>query len=350
MNTDSSNRLHGFDWLRFWAIVAVVCIHSSDIVLRKNHYFPVLTLEGGLYYAFSACLRFCVPVFLMMAAFLNEQRQASKGSARRRWKRYAFPLLIANAFYFLITLAQARVGHQPLNISGNLLFVLLTGRAYYHTWFLYNLLAYTLLHSFLRRLAGSPAFALVVLVTLLAFANPVWLNTFLRAQFSGRQAAFWMDQWLFWQYMLFGAVYYTLGIWAANNVVRLQSQSRRHLQALLAVGLFACCAYGLGLRVSGFFNCGSLLLSCAVFCLFLQVTVPPPTWIARVGSLSLGIYLWHPFVLLLLRIAEGRLYREAVSPVVTFLVMALEIIGGMAGGYAIASALTRIRALHGLAR
>ena len=339
-------RLYGLDWLRFWAILAVVGIHTSDVALRRNHAASAQTVEIISYYAFSACLRFCVPVFLMMAAYLTERSGNTRsGFSLRRLARLAFPLMAATLFYTGITLLQARIGHRPVPLN-RILFLALTGRAYYHLWFLFALLGFTLLHGVLRRLTAPLPMRILVTVTGIGFAaSGTLLNRYVINDTAPlmQEASAFVNLALSWPY-------YVLGIWAAAHTARLSAIPLRSLRVITACGFVACILYGALLRESSFFNPATLLVSSAVFCSALRTVTPPPAFVARMTMLSLGIYLWHPFVLLLLRVAQGRYYREAVSPLLTFVLMLGEIAGAVGGSYLIALALSKSRVWRGLAQ
>jgi len=337
----SSTRLHGFDWLRFWAILAVVCIHVSDVALRKNNYFPQMTAEAACYYAFAACLRFCVPVFFMMSAFLIERRLLERGPQRAaRWKRYLTPLVGASLVYTLLALAIAKAQHKPLAPT-HLAAMVLSGQACYHTWFLLNIVAYALMHRFLRALASPARFGLVLLGYTVFFA--LTFGHFDRFQASSPFAV------AFWN-ILMGLPYYVTGIWAAQQTGRVRSWSVWTVKALFLLGIAAAIFYGVGLRERSFYNPGTELLAVSAFFWALGANVRPPAAVAYIGGLSLGIYLWHPLILAPLRACEGRWARQAISPGITLVLLLLEVALALGGSLLISRMLARYPRLRGLAQ
>lgn len=320
--TDTKARLPGFDVLRCLAILAVVSIHAGDVALRKNSYFPTPTPEAAFYYALSACLRFCVPAFLMMSAFLLESRRRKTGEEpAARWRRYALPLAVAQVFYTALSLLEARAVHHPVSPK-HVLLCAITGQAYFHTWYLFVALAFVLAHRFLRRLADSVPFLLLAIG-----ATAVYAAT------NGRIAALNTDNpaTVMAQHLLMAMPYYVAGIWFAGKAEAVRRLPGSVAFGALFVGLAASCWYGIALHERGFYNPGAEILSISVFVLALRAQRPAASVVAYIGSYSLGIYLWHPLFLTAVRIPQGRFYRAAISPGITFAIMLLEIVVAVGG-------------------
>lgn len=334
-------RVAGFDWLRFLAIVAVVSIHVTDVALRKNEYFPESTLEADLYYAFAACLRFCVPAFFLMSAFLLENRVLHGGpSPATRWPRYLSPLLAASLVYSASNVAIASALHKPISWP-ELLVLALTGRAAAHTWFLVNALVYAILHDYLRILAIGRAFAVLVLAYTLLFALTLGRVDALEGTHPLLPVV---------SALVFGIPYYVGGIWAARHLSSLQAVSTTGKILAVSGGIALSVAYGVFLHERSYSNPGTALLAVALFVVAVSAHRKPPVLVRRIATLSLGIYLWHLLVLLAVRIAEGRYYREVVSPGVTLLLVLGEVAAGLFGGLAISELLARVPVLRGLSQ
>ena len=336
----TNERIAGFDWLRGWAILAVVVIHADDGVLHRNHYyFPTMTPEGAFYFALSACARFCVPGFLMISGFLAERRMAQTGeSPAGRWKRYAFPLLVASLVYAPVYFAEQRLPRSSAGIS-TLLTAALTGQAYYHLWFLTWLLIYSLLHRWLRPLAASGVFWLVMA----GFAA-------LFVALPGHQEQFKINYMTATLAMgLPGIGYYLAGVWAERHAERLRQASPILIGGTIIAGLVISGVYGVLLRERSFYNLGAAALSVGVFLWALQTKSAPPAVLKRLGVLSLGIYLWHPLFLTAARFLEKRLVHSS-SGAVSFGLMCLEIVVALVGGAALSMGLARIKPLRSLAQ
>lgn len=333
-----NERIAGFDWLRGWAILAVVLIHSSDGALHRNNDFPKRTLEGAFYFALSACARFCVPGFLIMAGFLAERRMERTGEAPAiRWKRYALPLLIASPIYLFLYFAEKRFQHQSVSPSF-LLSAALTGQAYYHLWFLYWLLLFTLLHPGLRLFAAPRAFGVVMAGFAALFAAlPGHQELFRHSLLASSLGA-----------GLPGIGYYIAGIWSARNAERLRRAVLVWAAGALIAGMSVSCLYGIMFHERSFYNPGAASLSIGAFLWALRISAPPPAALRLAGALSLGIYLWHPLFLTALRFVEKRLIHGQ-SSVLTFGLMGLEFVVAVAGSAALSACFTRIPALRSLA-
>ena len=317
----NSERIPGFDWLRFWAILAVIAIHASDAALKRGQYFPVLTVEGRFWYAFSSCLRFCVPAFLMMSAYLGEARMQKTGDRPAlRWKRFAVPLAAATLVYTLVTVLENTLKHRPVSLS-TLLIAALTGQSYYHLWFLFTLFVYILLHHVLRVCATPPAFiAIVTACTLLYAMTPGNLERFSTGPLPTALTL-----------LVLSLPYYLAGIWAARNADRLRRLPLFPVVLCAAGGLAASCAYGVLLREHSFFNPGAELLSVAVFLWALRAKAGPPAVVGRIAALSLGLYLWHPLFLTAARFAEGRRAQESCGIGVSFALVLFDTAVALAG-------------------
>ncbi len=337
----AQTRIQGFDWLRCIAIVAVVGIHCSDIAVRKNGYFPVATAEAIFYFFLQACLRFCVPAFLMMSAFFAESRlQKTGGNPATHWKRYAFPYVVAGIFYTLLSVLEARLLHKPIS-SKEVLLKAVFGQAYYHLWYIFIALIFVLLHRPLRRLAsGIPLGLLVVGATVLYARTSGWIPALYDMGAFGEIVGA----------LVLALPYYVAGMWFAAHSNAIRALHRGYVITALVAGIASVIYCGVRWHIHTFYHPSTELLSIAVFIVALRVQKPPPRWVAQIGAYSLGIYLWHPVFLTGIRTLQGRYYREAVSPAITLGLMLLEIGVGLAGCLLTVRLLARIPALRGLAQ
>jgi surface polysaccharide O-acyltransferase-like enzyme len=301
---ENKGRLYGLDWLRFFAILAIVSIHCSDEVLRRHGWFPSINGEAMFYYAFNTVLRFGTLTFFMMSGFLMESRLQRDGKRpEARWKRYAVPLIIASLLYTAVTLGEDLVQKQAIE-PGVLLIKLVCGQAFYHIWFLLNALVYAATHRVLRLFTSPRLFGMVAVGYSLIFA-------------------FTHHYWQCWENygapaialrgLVFGAAYYITGIWVASHLAVLRRIPIWVKTLLMVIGSVAAALYGILLRERCRFNSGLEMLSLGLFLTALNHRTPPPPLARRIMSCSLGIYLWHPLILMLVHIPERKLLNRTLS-------------------------------------
>jgi peptidoglycan/LPS O-acetylase OafA/YrhL len=98
----------------------------------------------------------------------------------------------------------------------------------------------------------------------------------------------------------------------------------RNMRAILVGAMLLAYLLYLSVRLSGIgdsavYDSTAFFLYAALFSLALLVLQPSATWLARLGSGSYFVYLWHIFIVMLLRDHAGlRQFGPAVSFAVTF--------------------------------
>ncbi len=339
--TQGENRLYGLDWLRFFAILAIVSIHSSDEVFRRHNWFPTMNAEAKFYFSFSAALRFGTLTFFMMSGFLMETRLLRAGKRpEARWKRYAIPLLAASSVYTAVTIGEAAAMKKPLD-PGMLLLKFLCGQAFYHTWFLLNALVYAVTHRILRFFASPRVFWVVAIgyTLLFAFTRSYWHTA---EEFGTPASAF--------PRLFFGAAYYIFGIWAASRLQMLRRISLWFTTLLIVSGGVGAILYGVLLRERYRFNFGLEALSLGLFLTALHRCSPPPALVRRIVASSLGIYLWHPLALALIHIPERKLFGTALSNSQDAALLLFDILIAIGGGLLVSETLARAPLLRPIAR
>ncbi len=272
------------DGLRSLAAAAVVALHAAALVLTG----PARVGSPDWWAAnlLDSATRWCVPVFVMISAALLLGREEAPGRFLGRRLLRLLPLLLVWTLAYLGLQAATQPGWQPAAIWP----ALLRGQPYYHLWYLFMLPGLYLLMLPLRRLlqglsvGGVRVIACLLLpATLLIWCLPpapsAWLRAgaFLPACVAG---------------FLLHRACHGPGAWRCP--------------AWLALAVFAGSSAGIALMAAAghpeaaydYANPLVLLQAVAVFAWGLQGM---GRVLPRLAPLSLGIYLVHPALLLLLQ-------------------------------------------------
>lgn len=157
------------DVLRVFAFLGVTALHAV------TPYISAASLVGSLSWVFCVCVnavaRVGVPLFLMLTGALLLGRDEGVGTFyRRRLPRIIIPIAVWDILYYI---ANAVLSDKALSFSAFLGAVLNNG-AYYHLWYLYELLGIYLVLPFLSRACRSSSLKEVtVLLAVAAFPGTI---------------------------------------------------------------------------------------------------------------------------------------------------------------------------------
>jgi len=284
--------IDAFDWLRFFAMGAVVFMHVAADPLRKPVGLGWLLLNPFVSLAFTA-----VPLFFMMSGYLlmTSTKTAELKTLKDRLPRLIVPLVFWSAVASLWE--TIRDGHDLLWL-GKRLISMISSPVMVHFWFMYTLIAMYLISPFLYRcfheLSDSGrkwlAFLLgvIILQSMITLALPSKIATYASIRsfeelrlFSGHLCSFLMgwllgttskripNLWLIiialvdWAVITIGTWYLTTSSGAYN--ARFQSQAGGY----------------------------ELLLAACIFLLAKQNLSRSPRIIKFMAPLTFGIYLMH---------------------------------------------------------
>jgi surface polysaccharide O-acyltransferase-like enzyme len=137
--------IDAFDWLRFFAMGAVVFMHVAADPLRKPVGLGWLLLNPFVSLAFTA-----VPLFFMMSGYLlmTSTKTAELKTLKDRLPRLIVPLVFWSAVASLWE--TIRDGHDLLWL-GKRLISMISSPVMVHFWFMYTLIAMYLISPFLYR-------------------------------------------------------------------------------------------------------------------------------------------------------------------------------------------------------
>lgn len=175
--SETRGKIWYLEWLRAFACLAVVLIHSFTTLLDN-----ATVAEVGVSRALAwtevlvVFCRWAVPVFLMVtgALLLDPSREVGWGKVRRYVLRVVAVLLTFGVAYALMEIVFDSRSFEPSMIPAAVLNVL-QGRGWAHFWYLYDLLGVYLLLPLLHPFASasSERDLRAMLVVLFAFSLAV---------------------------------------------------------------------------------------------------------------------------------------------------------------------------------
>lgn len=289
----------GYDLLRVWAMLAVVSIHV--LMVYRVAGAPTSTVS-----VVDRLLHFAVPVFffvsgaLVWGGYTRRSRTDYGRFLRRRATTVAAPYLAWSALY--LTIAGARgnwaywISHTPL--------LLLTGRTWYHLYFVPVLLLFYLITPL-----AAPAVrrwpelsVLAAYVVGLTFLAPA---TALAGRLGGPMLV------TFTTASMVHVGNMALGAWFARRRERVVPHLRTVWPALVALGtallvgnMIGSLAMIAGPMLAGLVapvGMAMLVLGLAGLAFRLRLSPTAASRVAQLAELSFGVYLVHPALILVWR-------------------------------------------------
>ncbi|MBN2907925.1 acyltransferase [Polycladomyces sp. WAk] len=305
-------RIREADFIKGIAILGVILIHVTAFSLRDT----VPTADGGIYLAINQISRFSVPVFFMLSGlFLFHRYYGSGFSMARFLKKRARYILVPYLIWSVFYVAYAWTFHPETapHTAEDFVMALLTGRAYYHLYFVFVMVQFYLILPVLfwgyRRFGGLTMVALALMVYALSEVI-TWWDGAGRPEWSKEyteNAISLFPTWLF---------YFCLGGWLGQRVERL----KRMIDRLSTTGVSLIFGSMVILTLAesffrgrfGFYNFTVSIYSIASLILWFQLGERwKRSWVAVLGRYSYGLYLVHPFLLNLLSRVTPHLFPEA---------------------------------------
>lgn len=319
MTRTRPGRIESLDIYRALAMLAVVGIHVL------GHFLGEWRGTAWIIAALAnRALQFAVPAFLTLSAFLNVRTAMRGGSlrvyAKKRILRAAWPYLV----WTLIFAAFRSWEHSETLTAANLTTWLLTGKAYYHLYFLLLVLQlYVILPLLAVWFRYRPRIALVILVTVVLQGAIFFIN----------RLTLWFT--LPGSTILWYLPSVMLGCWLSPRRSLKQTVRSGTPAALVALALSAAVYLPLGLALlrgeTGFAGRLQIALwiyvSAAAFLLLALSQRLARTFVSRalrpVGSRSLEIYILHPLVIWALDLSRPETMRAGAAAAVYFLMCVL---------------------------
>ncbi len=287
-------------WLnnsKILAIYAVVIIHVAAETVSGNDVGTGYWWVGNFY---ESIARWCVPLFVMISGALlldPAKKENLMTFYQKRLARIFIPIAFWSIFFLGWTVLQSSFRGEAITTL-DLMKKLLSGKPYFHMWFLYMILGLYLFTPFFRKIvAGSTKPELVVLVVITFVMSA--LNYAYGELFSGGSK-------LFLNWFLLYVPFFFLG-----HLIR---EDKRHYPGLLPGSVFiisvlftflGCYIAGsksglsAGLYFYGYLSISVIPMSIGI--MYLLKTLKKPifsySFTKTTSTLILGVYLIHPIVL-----------------------------------------------------
>ena len=302
----------GIDTMRGIAILMVVGIHSLHQPLTP-------TWEACL----DAALRPCVPIFLFVSGYLTAR--SGRVPLARRFKAILIPYAFAFvAAYVYMALHNPAMDHRPVATAAR--FLLAYVFVYYYV-FVYagcTVLLWLVLRTSApdeRRTEAQLAVVLLlaIVVGLLAgsYLDPLLFHFGVSAslveEFRMRDIPFWFG------FAALGALVGMPGVGAA-----IQPMWRPLIAVTLVLYVIYAAVRLLQIGDAADYDSVAFFGYAALLCIVLFAISVRHRWLAALGSGSYFIYLWHIFIVMLLRDHAGlRALGPAAESAITFAVTAI---------------------------
>ncbi len=204
-----SKRLHGFDFIRTTAALAVIAIHVTASYM-----------DLSLGYLWNHVVRFAVPLFIVISGFLlyYADREANTMPARffytKRLHRVLWPYCLWTLLYSLLNAYFLGLNNPTVFFNG-FSRDLLWGTAYYHLWFVPIIVQLYLLFPLLRRwMVKSPRGLLIGSLTIsLAAQGLIYLYMLHVVALPGQYSLLYVRAFPVWLF------YFVFGMFMARKLV-----------------------------------------------------------------------------------------------------------------------------------
>lgn len=304
INTKISSTSTAFLWVdhtRVIAAFAVVILHVTAGLVENATLGSSSWWMGNV---MDALVRWCVPIFVMISGFLllntKKKDQAPESLTtfyQKRASRILLPLLFWSLFYLAWTALRWRVLGQPIVITA-LLEQWAKGMPYYHMWYLHMILGLYLFAPFIKRLLSVLSTNEQIFLCVLLFVFSA-LTTLLRYALN-------LPNSLFFLWFLYYLGYFIAGHLLGRLPVKLSNGILWLVLILTIVEVAVGCYYlairqnlALGFYFYDYASIAVIPMSLAAFILLQRMTLPTAlaTWMPRIATISMGIYLLHPAIL-----------------------------------------------------
>lgn len=283
---------------RIAATFAVVVLHVAAGVVRGNVIGSEYWWIGNVY---ESMVRWCVPVFVAISGVLlldPSKKDDLFTFYRKRCSRILPPVLFWSAFYLLGSFCMGTIKGSPPTAM-ELVYGALSGRPFYHMWFLYMILVLYLFTPFFRKVTMNSTIHELTFLVIVLFVFAAINSAHERFVSSPSD--------LFLNWFLSYTPYFFLG----HLVGKINCKESRI--SLFVLAFTTCCI----LTFMGYFLLGNIsgLAKGTYFYDYLGITVIPMSisvvyllsrWTSpivneritrRISGLTLGVYLIHPIVL-----------------------------------------------------
>jgi len=153
-----TNRILWIDFVKVFAIFAVVILHSAASVVNQFSQIDLVNWNIGNIY--DSVVRMSVPLFFMVsgALLLNHKEEPLSQFFSKRFFKVVIPLLGWSLIYIVF---RKFALHQDIDLLGHL-FQSFYKQQYYHLWFLYTLIGLYLFLPILKIFINSSSLSMQI--------------------------------------------------------------------------------------------------------------------------------------------------------------------------------------------
>lgn len=295
----NQSRIIYFDNLRIMATFAVIILHASAPILYKLGSVADVTWWTGNTY--DSLMRWCVPVFFMISgALLLKPGQVESPATflKKRASKVAIPFIAWSIFYLIVQLNREEIVNDPFTI----IHTFFAGKIYYHLWFLYIIIGLYLMVPMLKvyfSAASRRNIEYYLLLWLIVTSGFSLLEKFggiiiyTNVQMATGYIGYFLIGYYLHHYELHKLIrifIYLLAIVASIVIIK-----GTYIMTIISDGVFNGYFYH-------YLNLPVVVLSIAVFIFFKHVKfdLSKFTFFSLINRASLGIYLLHPYIFLIL--------------------------------------------------
>lgn len=286
---------------RILAIYAVVFLHVAARVVLGNEVGSLYWWVGNFY---DSAVRWCVPVFVMISGALLLDPEKSEDLItfyRKRLSRILIPILFWTLFF--LGWSTFKTMHKGGDVEiFDLIKKILSGKPYFHMWFLYMIISLYLFTPFFRKIVTNSNKHELLFFVAICFVISALNSVYVKIHSGGTM--------LFINWFLPYVPYFFLGYFVREDK---KHYSRTHLCVVFCLSFlltslgcyFVATKSDLSMGLY-FYNYLSLtVIPMSISIIYLLKTLDRPifgtAFSKKLSILTLGIYLIHPVFLELIR-------------------------------------------------
>ncbi|MGM7703027.1 acyltransferase [Pseudalkalibacillus sp. Hm43] len=304
-------------FLRAFACLGVILVHVSA------------SYDTWFIYMFNQLGRFGTPTFALISGFLLFHQVKYKGFdsqkfIKSRFTKIVVPFIVWSIFYFLLGLILWKSFPDLEVLIKRFLF----GDSFYHLYFMVIVIQFYLFFPLMQLIRTKKAWMIALLVSFIVTFFCLYHK---QIPIDGPVGTFVNDpiflfKWIF--YFIFG------GFLAFYWEQILQFTKNKGLLILIIIAVYAFTIYEYHIvgaissrRVSNLVNIPLLTIACIGLIPLLKQMKFLYNPLKVIGTFSMGIYLVHPFVLIILKelIPEGVWAAPESFPVITLMVLIISV-------------------------
>jgi surface polysaccharide O-acyltransferase-like enzyme len=335
ISASTNKRIDYFDWLRILCSFSVIFLHASHqnqiICPIKSHKWKILIFYEGI-------VRFGVPIFFMISGAIFLEKNISFSIML---KKYIKKIYINRIFWSFFYSTREKIIKKYTYKNAFLLFL----KGHYHLWYLFRICALYLITPFLKEFTKNEQLLTIFLIVNFIFG--LLFQSLLTFLFYYSKTYYYTYNQILGKYELNGFLektlfYYIFGFYL--NKINIKPLLRKIIYILGICGMIftSGMSYYISLKKNtkiNFFSSKYINVffpSVAIFILFkynfndLKYRKGIKEFIQKLGRLTFGIYIIHPFVIdefnirfKLNNLSFQPLYSVPIISLITFLISSL---------------------------